>query len=233
MELHLWSIETVLLDIPPYFSMRPPGQTACFNLLISLHYKLLLWIGEINSEEIRFPQQEQSATGQITLFCNMLSRSPCQTAVVGILQRGNFFESSHLALKLAKSANGSKKVFILQTFVIGIIKCKIYCRIRIHWKKCKKKLYPKSYRFKNVAHINKSQKLHFSVTFLLITFFVLAFLQFFSANLKSASNSDTHIAFLKLIKFVDHISTFCKLWCQAQTKRLPKTYFLFHKCVLE
>ncbi len=35
------------------------------------------------------------------------------------------------------------------------------------------------------------------------------------------------------IMFLDHISTFCKIWSQTRTKRLQKTKKVFYKCVLE
>ncbi len=45
-------------------------------------------------------------------------------------------------------------------FYLSIIKCKIWCRVWIHWKKCKK-LTSKSYRLKIFTHSKKSQKTTF------------------------------------------------------------------------
>ncbi len=61
---------------------------------------------------------------------------------------------------------------------ICIIEQKIQCWVRIRWKKCKY-AHSKSNRRKTFAHSNKSQKLNFSVTFLLIKFFAWVFLQLF------------------------------------------------------
>jgi hypothetical protein len=66
--------------------------------------------------------------------------------------------------------------------------------------KSAKKSPQKSYRPKTFACSNKSQKLHFAVTFYLITFFARKFCATFSTDLNSASNSeffDAHIAILK------------------------------------
>ncbi len=64
-------------------------------------------------------------------------------------------------------------------------------------KKVQNKSPQKGYRPKTFAHSNKSQRLHFSVTYLLITF-SHQFFEIFSTDSKSASNSElfyTHIAF--------------------------------------
>ncbi len=61
----------------------------------------------------------------------------------------------------------------------------------------------RSYMPKTFAHSNKSQKLNLSVTFPLITFSAWVFFQLY-----------------------------CKLWSQAQTKRLKKTKNVFCKCVV-
>ncbi len=80
------------------------------------------------------------------------------------------------------------------------------------------------------TNMSKSEKVHISVTFLLITFFGCIFLKTFSTDSKSAWNSaifDTHIEFFNKTNFFALISTFCTLWLQMRRKRVKKTKKLF------
>jgi hypothetical protein len=81
----------------------------------------------------------------------------------------------------------------------------------------------------------KVKKVHISVTFLLITFFVY-FFKTFSTDSKSAWNSafvDTHLEFFDTKMVFALFSTFCTLWLQMRRKRLEKTENLFYECVSE
>ncbi len=82
----------------------------------------------------------------------------------------------------------------------------------------------------SLTNMCKSEKVHISVKFLLITFLGFIFSKLFSADLKSAWNSaffDTHIEFFNKKIVFALISFFCTLWLQMRRKRQKKTENLF------
>jgi hypothetical protein len=88
-------------------------------------------------------------------------------------------------------------------------------------KKCKK-IKQKKLKAKTFACCNKSQKLHFSVTYSWITFFAQDFLQPFQ-RIQNQRQICSFIPILHLrIFYIYHISTFYKVWRQMQMKRLKK-----------
>jgi len=145
----------------------------------------------------------------------------------------NFFEQFHpiLALKLAKIYNISKYIWYGYHKTKNLIlmnsasNCCSICR-----KKCKK-----SHKYigrKLLNTVINVKIFQFSITFSLITFFVLVFCNF-STDLKPVINSeflDTHIAFLQKILGKGNMSNFYKLWGQPWTKRRKDRFF--YKCVL-
>jgi hypothetical protein len=92
-------------------------------------------------------------------------------------------------------------------------------------KKCTKKSLSK----KSLTNMSKSEKVHISFTFLLITFFCSIFSKLF----QRIRNQREILRFLIPIlnfwrkkNFVALISTFLKLWLQMRRKRLKKTEWM-------
>jgi hypothetical protein len=124
---------------------------------------------------------------------------------------------------------------VSEKFHMGIIKCKIQCWFRIRWKSAKK-FTQKSYRRKTFAHSNKSKKLHFSVTFLLITFFHEFFRNFFTRFNISIQFCVFWYpnCFFEEISFTSYFALFTNsIWMQTWTKLHKKRKNLSLKCVLE
>ncbi len=84
-----------------------------------------------------------------------------------------------------------------------------------------KKAHIQNYRPHFFALIIYNQKLNFSVTFLLLIFFLISYIATFPTDSKSASKS---LYFLCILYFARNIflsysiSTFYKLWKQMRTK---------------
>ncbi len=97
-------------------------------------------------------------------------------------------------------------------------------------KKVSKNAPQKSYKQNEIdEHEQKWKKVHFSVTFLLITFFGTFFQKFFNVfeiSVKFCFFWHLFLFFWKKI-FVGHISTFFELWRQMRRKRLKKSENLF------
>ncbi len=107
---------------------------------------------------------------------------------------------------------------------MGIVKRKIWCWVRIRWKKCKK--IPKnSYLAENFFHTVIKLKTQFFCHFFINNFFRKSFLANFSMDSNEISINfglfETHIAFFE-VNNVDKISTFYKIWRQPRTKQLKK-----------
>jgi hypothetical protein len=88
----------------------------------------------------------------------------------------------------------------------------------------------------SLTNMSKSEKVHFSVTFLLITFFWYIFSKFFQRiwNQREILRFLTPISFFfKKNIFLGHIGTFFELWLQMRKKRLKKRKIFFYECILE
>ncbi len=108
---------------------------------------------------------------------------------------------------------------------------------RIRWKSCKKNATKQVISKKILTNMSKKWKKGlFSVTFLLITFFMVYFFKTISTDSKSAWNSaffDTHIEFFhkKISLFL--LALFVNFDCKCAGNGSKKRKIFFYECVLE